>query len=229
MARHPYLFHRASKAVLAGILVWGLFCLTCAVAFAAPALPMHATVISADPAIGSTITHAPTKVTVNTAEGINPDPTKSNLFVYGPSGEATDTLISQGNAQVPLSSPKQMSIHITPNSGHIDGVYVVMWKTVSADDGDPAAGSFTFTVNTHGLASTPTATTGQNTATIPGNTSNSSASGTPLWVPIVASLAALLIGLGAGLGLGRRGQKAALSSSSIGALRRQIEQDDGQV
>lgn len=61
--------------------------------------PAHAAVLSAIPAIGSTIAQAPTTVTVFTAENINPDPKKSNLFVYGPTGEATASLISQGNAR----------------------------------------------------------------------------------------------------------------------------------
>src|SRR5437660_1346121 len=133
----------ACKILLATIISSGLFCLGAAVTFAAPALPRHSKVISSDPGIGSTVAQMPTKVTVTTAENMNPDPNKSNLFVYGPGADATDTLVSQSNALVSFSNPKQMSVHITPNSGHIDGVYVVMWKTVSADDGDPAAGSFT--------------------------------------------------------------------------------------
>src|SRR5512143_1405863 len=78
----------------------------------------HAKVISATPAIGSTITTAPTTVTVQTAENINPDPKLSNLFVYSPVGD----LISQGNAKVPLNNPKEMSIPIKPAG---NGTYVV--------------------------------------------------------------------------------------------------------
>src|SRR6266566_6340020 len=61
---------------------------------------------------------------------MNPDPKKSNLFVYGPGGE----LISQGNARVSFSNPQQMSVPIKPNW---NGVYIVHWVTVSAVDGDP--------------------------------------------------------------------------------------------
>ena len=56
---------------------------------AGPAIPAHAAVLTASPAIGSTIAQAPTQVIVYTAENINPDPTKSNLQVYGPGGAAT--------------------------------------------------------------------------------------------------------------------------------------------
>src|SRR5712691_6844115 len=75
-----------------------------------PALPAHASVLKAIPAIGSTVTQAPTSVTVFTAENINPDPKKSNLFVYGPSPEATNKLISVGNATVSLTNPQEMSV-----------------------------------------------------------------------------------------------------------------------
>src|SRR5258708_31561497 len=89
--------------------------------------PAHAKVYKAIPAIGSTIAQAPTTVTVFTLENINPDPKKSNLFVYAPSGD----LISQGNAQVSLNDPKQMSITIKPSG---NGVYVVRWIPVSSLD-----------------------------------------------------------------------------------------------
>lgn len=194
---------QALKALLATIIGFGLCCVLVSAALAAPAYPTlstHAKVLSSDPAIGSTITSVPTKVTVTVAENLNPDPTKSNLFVYGPSVDATNTLISQGNAQIPLSNPKEMAVNIKPNSGHVNGVYVVMWETVSADDGDPAAGAFSFTVNTSGISSTPTPGTSPGQTTTPpasvNNTTN--AAGLPIWASIVAALVALLVGLGVG-------------------------------
>lgn len=212
------------KSLLAAAIGLGLLCITAGSALAAsayPTLPAHAKVISSTPAIGSTISQAPTKVTVTTAEEVNPDPAKSNLFVYGPGADATATLISQGNAQIPLSNPKEMSINITPDKTHPNGVYIVIWKTVSADDGDPAQGAFSFTVNSNGITSTPTATTPQ-TNTPPASAGNTSAPGMPIWVPLVAALAALLVGLGIGLGLGRRKPAAA---STLGAMRTSVVQD----
>src|ERR1700730_8120657 len=111
-----------------------------------PQFPAHASVLKAIPAIGSTVSQAPTTVTVFTAENINPDPKKSNLFVFGPSGEATAKLISVGNATVSLSNPQEMSVKIKPDPQHSNGVYVVQWITVSALDGDPDSGAFSFTV-----------------------------------------------------------------------------------
>src|SRR2546423_3871262 len=163
----------------------------------------HAKVLSAIPAIGSTITRAPTNVTVFTAENINPDPKLSNLFVYSPGGD----LISQGDAKVSLSNPKEMSIAIKPNG---NGVYVVRWITVSAEDGDPDQGAFVFTVKP-AVVATPTATSNGTTPTMTTGTG-----GTPLWVPILVGIVALVVGLGAGLGIGRSTAKP----SALSTMRR---------
>ena len=180
----------------------------------ASAEPAHAKVLDALPKIGSTITQAPTTVTVFTAENIDPrDPKKSNLFVYGPNGE----LISQGNAKVPLSNPKEMSVTIKPDASNSSGVYVVQWITVSAVDGDPDQGAFVFTVKS-AVAPTPTPAT-SGTTPPSSTTSGSGTSGIPLWVPIVVGIIALLVGLGGGLGIGRRN-----AVSSMSTMRRSIEQ-----
>src|SRR2546421_2727002 len=223
---------RSIRFLLASLFSTGMLLLvtgTASTVFAAsahatlPALPAHASVLKPIPAIGSTVTQAPTTVTVFTAENINPDPKKSNMFVYGPSTEATNKLISQGNATVSLTNPQEMSITIKPDAQHSAGVYIVHWITVSALDGDPDEGAFTFTVNS-GVAATPTATpaatattTGQTTTT----SNNSGNGGTPIWATIVIALAALVIGLGGGFGLGRRRSP----SSSVGALRRTIHNE----
>jgi methionine-rich copper-binding protein CopC len=182
-----------------------------------PVIPAHAKVNKAIPAIGSTVAQAPTSVTVFTLENINPNPTKSNLFVYSPAGD----LISQGNAQVSLQNPREMSIKITPDSKNLNGIYVVRWITVSAQDGDPDQGAFVFTVAA-GAAATPTAasttSTHQNTPP-PSNTTSSGSGGTPVWVPIVVGIVALLVGLGGGLGLGLRN-----SAPAIGSMRRSVAQ-----
>lgn len=179
-------------------------------------VPTHAKVTKAIPAIGSTVSEAPTTVTVFALENINPDPNKSNLFVYSPAGD----LISQGNATVSLTNPEEMSIAIKPDSAHPNGVYVVQWKTVSAVDGDPDQGAFVFTVNTGAVATpTPVATTSTNQATPTPTTTTTGTGGTPIWVPIVVGIVALLAGLAVGLGLGRR-----QSASSLGAMRKAVIQ-----
>ena len=180
-----------------------------------PGIPAHAKVNKAIPAIGSTIAQAPTSVTVFTLENINPNPTKSNLFVYSPAGD----LISQGNAQVSLQNPREMSIKITADPKNLNGIYVVRWITVSAEDGDPDQGAFVFTVAASAAATptvAPTRSTNQTTPP-PSNTTSSGSGGTPVWVPIVVGIVALLIGLGGGLGLGRRN-----SAPAIGSMRRSV-------
>ena len=223
---------RSIRFLLASLFSTGMLLLvtgTASTVFAAsahatlPALPAHASVLKAIPAIGSTVTQAPTTVTVFTAENINPDPKKSNMFVYGPSAEATNKLISQGNATISLTNPQEMSITIKPDPQLSAGVYIVHWITVSALDGDPDEGAFTFTVNS-GAAATPTSTAAA-TATTTGQTTttsnNSGNGGTPIWATIVIALAALVVGLGGGFGLGRRRSP----SSSVGALRRTIHNE----
>jgi copper resistance protein C len=173
-------------------------------------IPTHAKVNKAIPAIGSTISKVPTTVTVFTLENINPNPNKSNLFIYSPAGD----LISQGNATVSLTNPREMTIGIMPDKANLNGVYVVRWITVSAEDGDPDQGAFVFTVNARvTTAPTPVATTTNSTAT----TTSSGTSGTPIWVSIGVGIVALFIGLGVGLGFGRR-----LTTSTIGTMRKTV-------
>src|SRR6266851_5933752 len=178
-------------------------------------IPTHAKVNKAIPAIGSTVSQAPTTVTVFTLENINPDPNKSNLFIYSPAGD----LISQGNATVSLTNPREMSITIKPDKANLNGVYVVRWITVSAQDGDPDQRAFVFTVNTGAVATPTPAATNQGTTP---STTTSGSGGTPVWVPILVGVLALLVGLGAGLGLGRRSSPA----SSVGSMRKTITQQE---
>ncbi len=205
-------FYHRLQLPLATVLSLCLLSLMTGTASAHSVVPTHAKVTKAIPAIGSTVSQAPTTVTVFALENINPDPNKSNLFVYSPAGD----LVSQSNATVSLTNPEEMSITIKPDSAHPNGVYVVQWKTVSALDGDPDQGAFVFTVNSGAVMTpTPVATTSTSQATTTPTTT--STGGTPIWVPIVVGIVALLAGLGVGLGLGRRN-----SASSMGAMRKAV-------
>lgn len=164
----------------------------------------HAKVIDSTPKMGSTISQVPTTIMVKTAENMKPGAQFSNLFVYGPNGD----LVSQGDATIPLNNPMQMSVGIKSQA---TGVYIVRWITVSADDGDPDQGAFTFTVGSAASNSS---------ATHPARTSSTAAngnSGTPIWVSIVAAVVALLVGLGAGVGIGhsRATTATATTASSV--------------
>jgi copper resistance protein C len=208
--------HRRVKLLIATLLSLGLMLVIVGMASAHTSYPAHAKVNKAIPAIGSTVSQAPTTVTVFTLENINPNPSKSNLFIYSPAGD----LISQGNAKVSLTNPREMSITIRPDPANLKGVYVVRWITVSAEDGDPDQGAFVFTVNTGVVATPTTAATSQRTT--PSTTTTSGSGGAPIWVPIVVGVLALLIGLGGGLGLGRRSSPA----SSVASMRKTITQQE---
>jgi copper resistance protein C len=214
MRPFPHRLHLPLATVLSLCLLY----LMTATASAHAGIPSHAKVNKAIPAIGSAVSQAPTTVTVFTLENINPDPSKSNLFVYSPAGD----LISQGNAQVSLTDPRQMSISMKPDQAHLNGVYVVQWQTVSAEDGDPDRGAFVFTVKT-GVVATATPVATRSTLTTPSTTTTPGVGGAPIWVPMVVGVLALLVGLGAGFGLGRRN-----SASSIGAMRTTVIQQSGE-
>src|SRR6266487_163920 len=134
----------------------------------------------------------------------------------GESRRMAFSLISQGDAKVSLSDPKQMSISIKPDG---NGVYIVQWITVSALDGDPDEGAFVFTVKP-AVVATPTATSHGSTTT----TTTSGTSGIPLWVPILVGIVALLIGLGAGLGIGR----STARPSAVGTMRQRVAAEEQQ-
>jgi methionine-rich copper-binding protein CopC len=211
--------HHRVQLLIATLLSLGLIFVMGGIASAHATYPAHAKVNKAIPAIGSTISQAPTTVTVFTLENINPDPAKSNLFVYSPAGD----LISQGNAKVSLTNPKEMSITVKPDTANLNGVYVVQWKTVSAEDGDPDQGAFVFTLQP-GAATTPTPVA--TTTTSHGTTSTTNGSGgMPVWVPILVGVLALLIGLGGGLVVGRRSATSP-GTSSVGSMRKTIAQQE---
>lgn len=190
--------HRSIRLLLATAFSLGLLFIIVGVVSAHTTLPNHAKVDGSDPKGGSTISTPPTTVTVHTAENMKPGAQYSNLFVYGPGGE----LISQGDAKVSLNNPQQMSVAIKPEK---NGIYVVRWITVSATDGDPDQGAFTFTVNPN--TSTTSAPAKQTTTPAP------TTSGTPVWVPILVGIVALLAGLGAGVAFGRRTTPTTVATS----------------
>jgi len=157
----------------------------------------HAKVTKAIPAIGSTITTAPQKVVVFTAENMKIGTKYSNILVYGPSG----ALISTGDATFDVNNPQTMSVNIKPEQ---DGVYIVRWNNVSSDDNDPDQGAFIFTVKAGAVVSVPAKPTSTPT----------SSSGTPVWVPILVGIVALLIGLGAGVAFASRRSAIATAATT---------------
>jgi methionine-rich copper-binding protein CopC len=146
----------------------------------------HAGYQSSDPAAGAILKTAPTVVTVHFLENV--DPTGSEVEVY----DAKLHEVSTASAQVSRTGLKTMTV---PMKGNGSETYLVVWHNVSAQDGDPDAGAFTFLVNPSG--------------TLPKGASNQSATasnsnGAPGWVVAVVGVAGLIIGGLGGLLLGRR-------------------------
>ncbi len=190
----------STRLLTALALSCGLLFALFGVASAHSTIALHAKVNKAIPAIGSTITTAPTTVTVFTAENMKTDAKDSNMFVYGPSGD----LISTGDAKFDVNNPQTMSVNIKPEK---DGTYIVRWNNVSSDDNDPDQGAFTFTVKSGATAAT--------TSTAATTTTQAS-SGIPVWVPILVGIVALLAGLGAGVALGRSRNATSVTAASAG-------------
>jgi methionine-rich copper-binding protein CopC len=205
--------HGARRLWLAGLLAASL-ALGMSVALSGVA-SAHAAYDHSTPAAGAVLATAPTQVTVVFKENI--DPKGSSLAVYHMSDAKDLTSFDEEAKQVspdkgtqyPLSDPKSMTITM---QGDGDGIYAVVWNTVSADDGDPDAGVFFFGVGkgnvlgTSSSSSTPTTTT-------PASTS----SGTPVWVTILVGIVALILGAVAALALvGRRNSGSGNGSGPTG-------------
>lgn len=168
------------------VLIAGLLC---AAAIAsqlvqAPTASAHAKYTSSTPAANSTVTQAPSVVTVHFGEAVNP--AGSGLTVYDTRGKVVSTAAGTVNT----SDPKTMTV---PMTGDDSESYLVVWHTVSLDDGDPAVGAFIFNV---GKTAKPGDSGGSTTSPGAAATTNT-ASGTPGLVVALVGIAGLLIG-GAG-------------------------------
>jgi hypothetical protein len=117
--------------------------------------------------------------------------------------DAKNQVVS-GAAQV---DPNDLATLRVPVTGDDSEVYLVVWHTVSAQDGDPDVGAFSFFVNPSGVSAL---------APKPGATglTASGQGGAPLWLVIVVGLAGVVVGLSGGVALGRR--KLAGAAGAIG-------------
>ncbi len=101
----------------------------------------HAEIDSCTPPVNGTVDTAPDKLTCKTTEAL--DPKGSSLSVFDAAGLQVD----KHDSAVDLNDPDRKTISVSLDAAMMkDGVYTVKWKTLSADDGDSADGSFTFTV-----------------------------------------------------------------------------------
>ena len=156
----------------------------------APTAAAHAKPVSSVPAADSTVTTAPTVVTVHFGEDVNP--AGSDLIVYDTKGK----VVSTGPGVVDTSDATTMTV---PMTGDDSETYMVVWHTVSLDDGDAAVGAFVFNVGaTAKPGDTGGSTTSPGTSSDAGTSANGS-SGAPVWLVVLVGVIGLVVGSGGAL------------------------------
>lgn len=179
---HP---HRRNRLGLR-VMTFGSVLIAALSLFLAPSTASaHAAFGSSDPAPGATLKAAPTIVTIHFLENVNPS--GSDIVVL----DATGKQVSTGPAKATPNDLKTMTVSMQGNDSE---TYLVQWHNVSADDGDPDIGAFTFTVNPKSTSTTTTSTT-RNT---------SSSSGVPVWATVLIGFLGLIVGAGGMFALRRK-------------------------
>ena len=202
--------HDPARRFAALLLATGLFMLLLPAAANA-----HSELDKPTPADKSTVTTPVTQVSGTFTEGMKQDGSK--LLVKDSSGRT----VAQGG--VDPANDKLMTA--SPAAPLVNGAYTVEWTTISADDGDIARGTWTFTVAivatpspTGTPAATPSAsaTAGPTPTPVPtpvsspapspspSGGSDTSGGGSDVILPIIVAL--IVLGAGAAYLLTRRGR-----------------------
>ena len=111
-------------------------------------LSAHAILVRSDPARDSTLAASPAQIHMWFSENLNPQFTTA--YVVNAASNAANvgndikTHLDQGNARISSTDSKEMDLSLKPNLP--SAVYVVVYRTQSADDGHILHGSFVFTV-----------------------------------------------------------------------------------
>ncbi|GHO88953.1 copper resistance protein CopC [Dictyobacter formicarum] len=106
--------------------------------FSALPAEAHAILLRSDPGKDAVLSTPPTRVSMWFSEDLNP--TSSTAEVVN----ATNTRVDAKDAQVTANDPREMIVSLPANLP--PGVYVVVWRTQSADDGHVLRGSVRFSV-----------------------------------------------------------------------------------
>jgi len=106
-----------------------------------PAAAAHGSLRASEPAGGASLQRAPHAVTLGFSEA--PDATLSSIRVLDAGGRA----VAGGRPERVPGRPLELRL---PLHGLRDGTYTVSWRTISAVDGHPTAGTFAFGVGTGG-------------------------------------------------------------------------------
>jgi len=106
-----------------------------------PAAAAHGSLRASEPAGGASLQRAPHAVTLGFSEA--PDATLSSIRVLDAGGRA----VAGGRPERVPGRPLELRL---PLHGLRDGTYTVSWRTISAVDGHPTAGTFAFGVGVGG-------------------------------------------------------------------------------
>ena len=130
-------------------LVLMAFCLASLLFFLFPQdANAHAILLQSDPVKDSVLSVSPNQIRMWFSEDLNL--IFSTAYVVNAANSAanvqkdTKTHVDKGNAQVSSTDSKEMDVSLKPNLP--SAVYIVLYRTQSADDGHILSGSFLFTV-----------------------------------------------------------------------------------
>ncbi len=117
-----------------------LLALTLAISAAMGQASAHASLVSASIKPGAVLTKAPLTLAALFAEAVTPK--GSFLRVFEAAGDGAE--VDLENSAVSFKNAKQITVSLPKKMPK--GRYLVMWYTISADDGHKAGGSFSFTL-----------------------------------------------------------------------------------
>jgi copper transport protein len=138
----------------------------------------HALLRESDPAAGSSLERAPSRVVLTFTE--RPEPGLSSISVLDTGGQP----VERGQAAPVDGAPLQLAVGLGDLA---NGTYTVSWRVVSKDDGHLTAGSFAFGVGVPAPTATP-----QSQAAPRGETPSPSAPATAARLALYAGLTLLL-------------------------------------
>ncbi|MBX2996903.1 MAG: copper resistance protein CopC [Caldilineaceae bacterium] len=111
----------------------------------------HADYERSDPAAGATLTEAPTQVQIWFTQDLFRRQGENHIEVHAADG----TRVDLDDAAIADDDRRTMTVSLAPDLP--DGIYTVHWRALSADDGHPGEGEFTFAVGDAIIAPTENA------------------------------------------------------------------------
>ena len=106
----------------------------------------HAEPATARPGDGAVVTSPPPEIVLTMSQDMFDREGANDIDVVDAAGTEVTTVA----AVLDRSNRKRLSVSLPSNLA--PGVYTVKWKTLSADDGDPGAGTLKFTYDPNGKA-----------------------------------------------------------------------------